>query len=84
MDTASLTNGLERSLAPMQVIPLEELQAEALEAKQDFIKLQVVYFCEANGKEELCVRYSPGPAGNCTRQGSSDNVYQKPTCKILV
>ena len=74
---------LNRSLSFLQEKPIAELQEDALNSTQDFRKLNIAYFCEANGREELCIRYSPGPAGNCTLQGSSDNVYQKPTCKIL-
>jgi len=41
------------------------------EVRVDFRKMQVGYSCEAEGNEELCLRYSPGPGGKCSHQDFS-------------
>ena len=42
-----------------------------VKARVDFRKMQVGYSCEADGNEELCLRYSPGPGGKCSHQDFS-------------
>jgi len=55
-----------------------ELQSVAL---KDFKKIEVLYLCSAGGKEEFCIDYSPGPAGNCTFQDLSVIVNNTPVCR---
>jgi hypothetical protein len=34
----------------------------------DHRQLSVIYYCMAGSQEETCLRYSPGPNGDCTHQ----------------
>ena len=69
---------LNQALNPLQGKPLEELQETAT---LDYKKLEVLHLCAAEGREEFCISYSPGPAGNCTFQDLNVIVNNKPLCK---